>query len=347
MTDNATGQSGAGRQACRDCGETLVGPFCHACGQDSRTRTLPMKDLLGNVLAESLNLEGKTFLTAEAMLRRPGELLVAFREGRSLYTTPFKLFLIVSAAFFVFLVWSNVAIYQFLPVRTGAAPITAELAPNGVRLVGGELRDVFLMPRADGSAARESIAALEAVRPAADVVQARAIDDFIQYQTAWTGLNATLETWLPRLLWLLIPIYALMLWPLFGRRRLLVEHLVFALWAHCLIFILLVLFATLNWAGLRLSFWLLGIPYLAYFVLAARRYYELPTFGAAWRGAVHLAAFFLLAWLPVALGLAWGSAWDRLPESFWSAETSEGLNDLDRWILPPPTTTERPPAPAS
>lgn len=334
MSETTAGPAGLERRSCVDCGASLVGPFCHACGHDSRTRVLPLSDLLGNVLAESFNLEGKTFLTADAMLRRPGDLLVAFREGRSLYTTPFKLFLIVSAAFFVFLVWSDVAIYQFLPVRTGATPVTAELVPNGVRLIGGELRDVFLMPRADGSVARESIAALEAVRPAADAVQARAIADFIQYQTAWTGLNATLETWLPRLLWLLIPIYALMLWPLFGRRRLLVEHLVFALWAHCLIFILLVLFATLNWLGLQLSFWLLAIPYLAYFTLAARRYYDLSTLGSVWRGAVHLAAFFLLAWLPVALGVAWTSAWDRLPESFWSAETSQAMDDIDRWVLP-------------
>jgi len=335
MTETTADPPVAGEAACAGCGATLVGPFCHACGQENRPRNLPMKDLIGNVMAESFNLEGRTFRTADAMLRRPGDLLVAFREGRGLYTTPFKLFLIVSAAFFVFLVWSDVAIYQFLPVRSGEAPVTAELVPNGVRLVGGTLRDVFLFPRADGAVTGETIAALQSVRPGADAVQTRAIDDFIQYQRAWTDLNATLETWLPRLLWLLIPVYALMLWPLFGARRVLVEHFVFALWAHCLIFILLVLFATLNWVGLRFSFWLLAVPYLAYFTLAARRYYAVPVFGAAWRGAVHLLAFFVLAWLPVAFGVAWGSAWDKLPETFWVSETSEGFNDIDRWVLPP------------
>lgn len=335
MTQTTADPPGAGEGTCPDCGAALVGRFCHACGQDSRPRNLPMKDLVGNVLAESFNLEGRTFLTADAMLRRPGELLVAFREGRGLYTTPFKLFLIVSAVFFVFLVWTDVAIYQFLPVRTGAGPITAELVPNGVRLIGGALRDVFLFPRAADATAQETIAALEAARPGADAVQMRAIDDFIQYQRAWTDLNATLETWLPRLLWLLMPIYGLMLWPLFGgRRRMLVEHFVFALWAHCLIFILLVLFATLNWVGLKLSFWLLALPYLAYFTLAARRYYAVSTAGAAWRGAVHLLAFFLVAWVPLSLGVAWGSAWNELPETFWISETSEGFSDIDRWVLP-------------
>lgn len=114
----------------------------------------------------------------------------------------------------------------------------------------------------------------------------------------------------------------------------LVEHFVFALWAHCLIFILLVLFATLNWVGLKLSFWLLALPYLAYFTLAARRYYAVSTAGAAWRGAVHLLAFFLLAWVPLSLGVAWGSAWNELPETFWISETSEGFSDIDRWVLP-------------
>lgn len=335
--------AGAGEGACSDCGATLVGPFCHACGQDSRSRNLPMKDLIGNVMAESFNLEGRTFRTADAMLRRPGDLLVAFREGRGLYTTPFKLFLIVSAAFFVFLIWTDVAIYQFLPVRSGEAPVTAELVPNGVQLVGGTLRDVFLFPRADGAVAGETIAALQSVRPGADAVQQSAIDDFIQYQRAWTDLNATLETWLPRLLWLLMPVYGLMLWPLFrARSRMLVEHFVFALWAHCLIFILLVLFATLNWAGVRLTFWLLAIPYLTYFTLAARRYYAVPAWSAAWRGAVHLLAFFVLAWLPLALGIAWGSAASEVPASFWAAETSEGFDDIDRWVLPAANTGTAP-----
>ena len=336
MTETTADPTGAGESACSDCGATLAGRFCHACGRDSRSLKLPMKDLFRNVLAESFNLEGRTFRTADAMLRRPGDLLVAFREGRSLYTTPFKLFLIVSAAFFVFLIWSDVAIYQFLPVRSGEAAITAELVPNGVQLFGGSLRDVYLFPRADGAVAGETIAALQSVRPGADAVQSRAIDDFIQYQTAWTDLNATLETWLPRLLWLLMPIYGLMLWPLFrARGRMLVEHFVFALWAHCLIFILLVLFSTLNLFGLRLSFWLLAIPYLTYFTLAARRYYAVSIWGAAWRGTLHVVAFFALVWIPIAFGLAWGSAWDEVPASFWTAETSDGFDDIDRWVLPP------------
>lgn len=332
----SVGEAQPAEPACLECGEALVGRFCHVCGVDNQPPRLPMGELLGNAVAETFNLEGRTFRTTDAMLRRPGELLVAFREGRGhRYTTPFKLFLIVSAAFFVFLVWTDVAIYQFLPVRTGEAPIRAELIPNGVRLVGGGLEDVFLAPRAD-AAAQETLAALEAVRPRADATQARAIADFIQYQRAWTDLNSTLETWLPRLLWLLMPIYGLMLWPLFGaRRRPLVEHFVFALWAHAMIFILLMLFAGLNWIGLRLSFWLLAGPYLFYFTLAARRYYEVPAFGAAWRGAVHLLAFFLLAWVPIALGVAWASAWDDLPATFWAAETGGSLDALDRWVLPP------------
>lgn len=333
----ATGEAQpAGPPACLECGEALAGRFCHACGVDNQPPRLPMGELLGNAVAETFNLEGRTFRTTDAMLRRPGELLVAFREGRGhRYTTPFKLFLIVSAAFFVFLVWTDVAIYQFLPVRAGEAPIRAELVPNGVRLVGGALEDVFLVPRADAAAGQETIAALEAVRPGADATQARAIADFIQYQRAWTDLNSTLETWLPRLLWLLMPIYGLMLWPLFGAsRRPLVEHFVFALWAHAMIFILLMLFAALNWIGLRISFWLLGIPYLAYFTLAARRYYDTSTFGAAWRGVVHLLAFFVLAWAPIAIGVAWASAWDDLPATFWAAETSGSVDAIDRWVLP-------------
>lgn len=337
VADTTAAEDGGDPGACHACSMTLVGPWCHACGHDNRSQSLPMGDLIRNALAESFNLEGRTFLTADAMLRRPGELLVAFREGRGYrYTTPFKLFLIVSAAFFLFLVWTDVAIYQFLPVRSDAAPITAELIPGGVRMVGGAVEDVFLFPREGPALQAEAIAALERARTGADATQLAAIADFIQYQRAWADLNATLETWLPRLLWLLMPVYGLMLWPLFSPgRRLLVEHFVFALWAHSMIFILLMAFSALNWIGLRLSFWLLAAPYLAYFTLAARRYYETSTWAAAWRGAVHLLAFFLLAWAPVALGVAWTSARDKIPASFWIADTGD-TGGLDRWVLPTP-----------
>ena len=117
-------------------------------------------------------------------------------------------------------------------------------------------------------------------------------------------VSARLAGWLPNVLWLLMPMYALLLAPLFGRGRLLAEHLVFAMWAHVMAFSLLILLALANKIGAALPAWPLVVPYLGYFVLAASRYYGVSRVQALWRGTVHLGLYAGLVLFPAALAVA-------------------------------------------
>lgn len=325
-----------GPASCIHCQTALVGPFCHACGQDNTRRDKPLGDLMRSALSENFNLDGQVLASVRAMITAPGALLAAYRDGRTQgFVSPIKLFLVVSAAFFLMLVWTDLAIYQFLPERTGAAPITARLAPRGVELIGGGLEDVFLSPRASEADAKAATRAMAALRPLADPVQAQAIDDFTSYIGAWDSLNETLDRWLPRLLWLLIPIYALMLWPFYRGRRF-AEHVLFALWAHTVIFVLLMAYALLNKIGWSPNFWLLTIPYLAYFTLAAKTYYGEVWWKSLLKGGVHITLFFSLVWAPIVVGIAFAVARDQIPQSFWF-DADMGADDaFDRWLILPP-----------
>ena len=98
-----------------------------------------------------------------------------------------------------------------------------------------------------------------------------------------------------------MPLYALLLMPLFGRRRLFLEHAVFAMWGHALAFGLLILLALVNKFNAGVPAWPLLIPYLTYFTIAARRYYGESWFQTAWKGAVHTGLYVLMVLLPAAL----------------------------------------------
>ena len=92
--------------------------------------------------------------------------------------------------------------------------------------------------------------------------------------------------------------------PLFGPRRLLMEHLVFAMWAHVTAFGLLTLLALTNKLGAAIPAWPVVFPYLGYFVLAASRYYGVSRIGALWRGVAHLALYAGLVLIPAAIFVA-------------------------------------------
>jgi len=108
--------SGAGRpETCRNCGATLVGEYCHACGQKGhvhRTLTGFWHDLMHG----ALHFEGKIWRTLPLLAWRPGDLTRRYVEGeRARYVSPVALFL-----FSVFLMFAVASATGGL--STGVAP---------------------------------------------------------------------------------------------------------------------------------------------------------------------------------------------------------------------------------
>jgi hypothetical protein len=87
--------------ACRNCGEPLRGPWCHACGQKDLPPDPTVREVLGDVVQEVGNVDGKLLLTLRWLLRRPGGLTVETLAGhRARYASPVRLYLICSLIFF-------------------------------------------------------------------------------------------------------------------------------------------------------------------------------------------------------------------------------------------------------
>ena len=68
--------------ACLNCGATLNGPFCSACGQRAVPPHPTTKELVGDVYDELVGWDGKFARTLRLLLAHPGALTRAVIEGR-------------------------------------------------------------------------------------------------------------------------------------------------------------------------------------------------------------------------------------------------------------------------
>lgn len=98
--------------ACANCGATLHGRFCHACGQKDLPAHLTVSELAHEAVHEFAHVDGKLLLTLRRFLGKPGGLTLDVLQGRrARYASPLRLYLTCSLLFF--------ALAALAPGRTG------------------------------------------------------------------------------------------------------------------------------------------------------------------------------------------------------------------------------------
>lgn len=188
---------------CQNCGEPLTGPFCAACGQKDEERILPLKQLLHEVFHDIVHLDAR-FLGTLKLLLRPGALTLEYLQGRRVrWFPPFRLYLMVSLAFF--------ALAAIKPAKKGIT-FTINRPAQVVTLDGRPVRD-------DSLGSRLAARAEEVNRNP-------------------TAFYAKVMAWIPRVLFLLLPLFALLLKLAYLRTRtLFAVHAVFSLHEHAFAFL--------------------------------------------------------------------------------------------------------------
>jgi hypothetical protein len=90
------------RWSCPACGAAATHSYCAACGERRLAKAdLSVLALLLQVAESIIDVDGRVFRTFWALVLRPGELTLAYAEGRRKpYLAPFQLFLIANVAFF-------------------------------------------------------------------------------------------------------------------------------------------------------------------------------------------------------------------------------------------------------
>lgn len=100
VLDAPTAPPSAGGCRCHNCGADLVGPFCHACGQQDLPLELPAREILRGALGDVFAWDGRFWVSTRLLLRRPGYLAREWADGRrGRYVPPLRLFVIVSLLF--------------------------------------------------------------------------------------------------------------------------------------------------------------------------------------------------------------------------------------------------------
>ena len=89
---------------CLNCGASLPGTYCPACGQKDQPLRTPVHRFVIDTLAEYLGLDGRLWPTLRLLIIRPGRLTQAYIRGqRERYIRPLRIYLTASVLFFLVL----------------------------------------------------------------------------------------------------------------------------------------------------------------------------------------------------------------------------------------------------
>jgi hypothetical protein len=246
----------AGHGACLNCGTTLTGPYCHACGQHGHLhRTIG--GFLHDLLHAVFHFEGKLWATLPLLFFKPGQLTRRYILGeRAKFVSPMAMFLF--CMFLMFAIVGGLA-------GTASAP---EIPPEDLKRSLTEIRASIARNEAQARTLRDRIAdeadrghdtaALKARLETleSDTRDSRLAQGFLtggseggsfsrlNVETGWHALdhgiqaaNANPDLFLYQLQskaykysWLLVPISTLMVWLLYCWKReyKVYDHLVFA-----------------------------------------------------------------------------------------------------------------------
>jgi len=87
---------------CLNCGTTVVGKYCHNCGQENIEPKESLWHLITHFFNDVTHFDGKFFSTLKDLLFRPGFLSKEYMNGRrSSYLNPIRMYLFTSFIFFL------------------------------------------------------------------------------------------------------------------------------------------------------------------------------------------------------------------------------------------------------
>ena len=225
---------------CKNCDTPLEASFCPQCGQKNIELERPLPELLGEVLRETFDVDGRAIRTLWTLFRRPGVLTSEYLAGRRrLYSPPFRLYLVISVLFFV---------------------VTAWVAGQGILLSEGQTLEVDALG------------------------QARFFEDY-----------------LPRLMFILLPVFALLLKAAF-RQRLYFHHFIHSLHLHSAAYVVLALMLPLEQAANRLGLAMVIQSVLFGYLLASFVISLHHVYRAGWLVAAGKAIGILLGYMMLVAG---------------------------------------------
>ncbi len=250
---------------CPNCDEVLTGQFCLTCGQKDFNMLRPFWTLLEDTLGDLFSFDSRFFGTIIPLFLRPGYITREFNRGRRVkFVPPFRQYLVISIIFFLLLVSFDIQLFETEDIVIDDGSQTTDagiIAPGGERTVDEILDEVN-----------------NEIAKANKGLEKNNVDDEKQFninpvdiidglKKVWADpklLNVVLADWIPKLMFLMLPLFALFLKLVYIRRKkYYIEHLVFSMHYHAFVFLLLT-FILLLYQFMPISH--AYLPYLLWYV---------------------------------------------------------------------------------
>ena len=264
---------------CPNCNEPITGQYCANCGQRVTQVRMSVRRILLDVLEDQFSLNSSLARTMKALFFKPGFLTTEYFSLRiARYVPPFRLYLIASLLFFLLL--SFMASGSRIDVERSMAEardsIVAAVARDSLNPSPADTTVRFNvgMGRGPSQGVRFGVSTDPTLENWAEktevnfgnetlnrAVKARLMElgELPPDQAFRRLIRGAIES-TPKVMFLVLPIYALLLKLLYVRRkRLYVEHFIFALHLHAFAFLLFFISLALRavpYSGLLVWLWL-------------------------------------------------------------------------------------------
>jgi hypothetical protein len=202
---------------CGNCAAPLTGPYCAQCGQHAGESARSLGAVLHDGWHLFVHVDGRFWSTLWTLLAKPGQLtLDYFADRRARYVSPVRLYFVISIAFFALTATNSDLPSKSAADTAPAASAAANPNPDSSECDNIELRSPWLQAR---------------------------LRDACRRQIADNGKSAAraFGSYIPKMMFLFLPLVALTMLPLYRRpRHYYVEHVVFLLHIQAALFLVMI-----------------------------------------------------------------------------------------------------------
>ncbi|PJJ53165.1 DUF3667 domain-containing protein [Hymenobacter chitinivorans] len=253
--------------ACANCSYSFPAEqpdeFCPRCGQQNQEVSLSLGHVTEEFLEGIFHFDSKVFRTAKLLLFKPGELTKRFLAGHRMpYVPPIRLYIFISFVFF-FLLSMSIGHSSSRPSkelmqnnRLRAAADSARQSSSGpaniivfdkyddrIGLNGMDFRQAELISLSENPTSARIDSAIRSRKLEPTFMRRLMLRQTVR--TLDMSPDEMTRKWLknlPLLMFVLMPLFALLLKGLYRRQRqYYLSHLIFSIHFHCFVFVLFIL----------------------------------------------------------------------------------------------------------
>lgn len=243
---------------CLNCGAEVKGTYCSECGQANTEPRENFKHILTHFITDYLHLDEKFFSSLKYLLFYPGYLTIQFNSGkRTKYVHPFRLYIFITIVFFLFQ-----SIDRKDKKLITKEPITLDTLGT-VNTV--ESNDTLAFDKGELTVSKSFEAvqdtSIEQYLQRQDSLPEDQKDNFIKRyinkkdilaeQSGFKlseKINETFKHNIPKMMFLILPVFALILYLLFRKKKLFyVEHFYHSVYLHSFFYLYMLVFTLISY----------------------------------------------------------------------------------------------------